>query len=325
MPVLPFCILNVIIAYLVTLAKKYAIYIAFSSQGHASMGLLVSFLVLNKLYLALDRYMLLRGLLGTACSSLRELHQCALVFTTRQSSKNKHKNSDDTNAKDTQEWRQGVRNKISDILESTIRLLKDDDKAAYLSQNECQAKAGDDPMVYAQSLRAYIYNTDSVELELMEKITLIGKIDNYLAAYRELLKIASTPLPFPMVQMGRTFLFLWIFTMPLALAGLEVQLSAVLIFVFFLTYGYIGLELVSMTLLYPTGDDINDLNITGIKEATLLGLDNDATLVGTYGQLHQSTASHTNIVSGIERTASDYHALTDTPDEQVHDKEMVQP
>lgn len=95
MPVLPFCILNVIIAYLVTLAKKYAIYITFSSQVHASMGLLVSFLVLNKLYLALDRYMLLRGLLGTACSSLRELHQCALVFTTRQSSKNKHKNSDD--------------------------------------------------------------------------------------------------------------------------------------------------------------------------------------------------------------------------------------
>ena len=147
----------------------------------------------------------------------------------------------------------------------------------------------------------------------MEKITLIGKIDNYLAAYRELLKIASTPLPFPMVQMGRTF------------GKGRVQLSAVLIFVFFLTYGYIGLELVSMTLLYPTGDDINDLNITGIKEATLLGMDNDATLVGTHGQLHQSAASHTNIVSGIERTASDYHALTDTPDEQVHDTEMVQP
>ena len=292
------------------------------------MGLLVSFLVLNKLYLALDRYMLLRGLLGTACSSLRELHQCALVFTTtttRQSS-SKSNNTDTTSEKDTQQWRQGVRNKISDILESTVRLLKDDDKAAYLSQNECREKAGDDPMVYAQSLRAYIYNTDSVELELMEKINLIGKIDNYLAAYRELLKIASTPLPFPMVQMGRTFLFLWIFTMPLALAGLEAQLSAVLIFVFFLTYGYIGLELVSMTLLYPTGDNINDLNITGMKEATLMGMDNDASLVGAQGQLHQdATSSQTHIPSGIERTASDYHALTETADDHATDTEMAQP
>lgn len=264
--VLPYCILNCAITVLVTLAKQNGISIAFSPEGHAALGLLVSFLVINKVYLALDRYMQIRSYMGVAFLNLRELNQLAFVYTEGQQDEQ------------ASAWRNKVRRLVVEICDCTIRVLNDEDKAAYLSRNECVEKAGDDPISYARTLRSHLYNgssTLSTQLEMMEKMTCFSTLASFTSAYRELLKIASTPLPFPMIQMGRTFLFLWIFSMPLALGGLELQLSAVLVFICFITYGYIGLELVAIRLLRPWGDDINDLNIDGVRDATLSGIDND--------------------------------------------------
>jgi predicted membrane chloride channel (bestrophin family) len=306
-PVFPFCLLNVLNTWLVALAKQHHISIAFSPEGHGLVGLLVSFLVINKMYLALDRYMQSRAALGLAFASLRELHQLVLVFTAQK--QQQQQNQQQQNA--VQEWRAGTRDRIVHLLECTVRVLTNDnggnnvhgnrhstskdDLAAYLSRNEGgrlshdNAKNaydhGDDPMVYAQLLRLHVYNGGSngsdrlpVRLELLERTKLVDAIHTYLFAYQELLKFASTPLPFPMIQMARTFLFIWIFSMPLALVGLELKLGAVMIFIFFLTYGYVGLELVSVILLDPFGDDVNSLNIVGMKDATIVGMENDAAL-----------------------------------------------
>ena len=86
--------------------------------------------------------------------------------------------------------------------------------------------------------------------------------------YRNLLKWASTPLPFPLVQMGRTFLFLWTFTIPFVLRGVVEERFSAMIFVFFLTYGFIGLEVVALKLLSAFGDGVNDLNVSGMREVS---------------------------------------------------------
>ena len=80
--------------------------------------------------------------------------------------------------------------------------------------------------------------------------------------------------------MARTFLFIWTFSIPLALRGVVDDFVVEIIFVFFLTYGFIGLELVATKLMYPFGDDVNDLNVTGMREATLSGLERDIILAG---------------------------------------------
>jgi predicted membrane chloride channel (bestrophin family) len=296
-------VLNCLITCLVVLAKKYDIYIAFSPQGHGLFGLLVSFLVINKMYLALDRYMLVRSSLGHAFSNLRELNQLAIVFTAQQ--------------KDSAAiaWRNGVRGKIVDILDSTIRVMKDDEQAAYLSRNECEksvAALGDDPMMFAQSLRSHLYCSSGAlnrQLELLEKVKLVDMLNAYLYAYRDLLKIASTPLPFPM---GRTFLFIWIFSMPLALVGLEFELSAVVIFVFFLTYGYVGLELVGMRLLCPFGDDINDLNVDGMKMATIVGIEKDCLVGAVEEQYQTSRTTATTVIRTGNQVDANYHNIDQT-------------
>ena len=66
-----------------------------------------------------------------------------------------------------------------------------------------------------------------------------------IVSYRNLLRLASSPLPFPLVQMGRTFTAVWTLSLPFVLIGddfAEDSLST-FTFVILLTYGFLGLEL----------------------------------------------------------------------------------
>jgi len=55
--------------------------IAFSPSGHGLMTLIVSFLVINKVNLAYDRYMQSRHSVGHALSACRELNQLSYLLT----------------------------------------------------------------------------------------------------------------------------------------------------------------------------------------------------------------------------------------------------
>jgi predicted membrane chloride channel (bestrophin family) len=78
--------------------------------------------------------------------------------------------------------------------------------------------------------------------------------NSFANSYATLLELASTPLPFPLTQMARTFLFLWTFSIPFVLRGVVDESFIAMIFVFFLTYGFVGLELVAMKLMHPFGE-----------------------------------------------------------------------
>ena len=67
------------------------------------------------------------------------------------------------------------------------------------------------------------------------------------------MKLVTTPFPFPLVQMTRTFLAVWVFTLPCALSDDIETLVPLIFIVFFITYGFIGLELVSIELDDPFG------------------------------------------------------------------------
>jgi hypothetical protein len=71
----------------------------------------------------------------------------------------------------------------------------------------------------------------------------------------------TTPEPFPLVQMTRTFLFVWVFTLPFALVQSFNDAFPFILIVFFITYGFIGLDLVSIEMDDPFGNKPNDFNI----------------------------------------------------------------
>jgi Bestrophin, RFP-TM, chloride channel len=83
----------------------------------------------------------------------------------------------------------------------------------------------------------------------------------------------------------RTFLFIWTFTIPLVLRGVVSDTLPAMAFVFFLTYGFIGLEVCSIKLMNPFGEGTNDLNITGMRHSTVIGIEKDLQLFGEQAKL----------------------------------------
>lgn len=85
-------------------------------------------------------------------------------------------------------------------------------------------------------------------LEVPEEMKLFSCIDACMGAFSGLRKFKSTPVPFPLVQMSRTFLFLYLYTIPLVMLTDNSSLYAHCFTVFLLTYGFMGLEVIAMEL-----------------------------------------------------------------------------
>ena len=61
--------------------------------------------------------------------------------------------------------------------------------------------------------------------------------------------------------MARTFLFLYVFTIPFVMLGDASSDVAHCCVVFLITYGFFGLEIVAIDLDDPFGDDANDFDV----------------------------------------------------------------
>jgi predicted membrane chloride channel (bestrophin family) len=67
-----------------------------------------------------------------------------------------------------------------------------------------------------------------------------------------------------LAQMARTFLFLYVYSIPFALLSAVSKPIQSLVLVFIVTYGFLGLEYVTIELEDPFGDDPSDLPVTDL-------------------------------------------------------------
>eukprot|EP00816_Leptocylindrus_hargravesii_P008979 CAMPEP_0196807430 /NCGR_PEP_ID=MMETSP1362-20130617/7413_1 /TAXON_ID=163516 /ORGANISM="Leptocylindrus danicus, Strain CCMP1856" /LENGTH=349 /DNA_ID=CAMNT_0042181359 /DNA_START=477 /DNA_END=1526 /DNA_ORIENTATION=- len=119
------------------------------------------------------------------------------------------------------------------------------------------------PILLIYNLRKLVASYKEYDFEFdvpcLKEMKLYTYIDAYSQSLYGLRRLVTTPFPFPLVQMARTFLMFWLFTMPFVLVNdMGDNWSIDLLIVFFLTYGYAGLELVSMEMDDPFGTDDND-------------------------------------------------------------------
>lgn len=308
---LPYCLLNCGIMALVEWLSLKGIRIAFPVQAHALMTLLVSFLALSKMNLCYERYMRARFAISDALQGLRELHQLAFCFTfqpapseprlandavSKTVRQQQDQPSDTKNLQQLRQWQLDLTERIVDLIDATLDVIRHEDQALYLARNEhsttgwggdddiddngsdsdssALVDAINDPYLHVQALRMHLFNEEH-GLPPMERLKLLDLLHDFCVAYRQLLVLASTPLPFALVQMARTFLLLWTFTIPFVLRGVVDEAAVAMLFVFFLTYGFVGLELVSLKLVHPFGDGTSDLNVTGMREATVRAVRRD--------------------------------------------------
>lgn len=127
------------------------------------------------------------------------------------------------------------------------------------------------PILYATILRAALLSprkTKCLDVELVvgEEMKLIGCVNAFTTAFHGLNKVITTPFPFPLVQKTRTILFFWLYTLPLAVVRDFNEVMEVMIIVAFITYGFLGLEYVSIELDDPFGQDPNDFNSLGMAQ-----------------------------------------------------------
>mmetsp|Transcript_33193 Transcript_33193/g.39757 ORF Transcript_33193/g.39757 Transcript_33193/m.39757 type:complete len:206 (+) Transcript_33193:2-619(+) len=95
-----------------------------------------------------------------------------------------------------------------------------------------------------------------------EELKLLGHAKKFTAGYHGLLKLITTPFPFPLVQMSRTTLFVWLFTLPLTIVNVaDASPWGDMFMIFILTYGFLGLEYVSVEMSDPFANDDNDYDI----------------------------------------------------------------
>ena len=82
-----------------------------------------------------------------------------------------------------------------------------------------------------------------------EETRLLDFVGIFLANFSGLYRRITTPMPFPLVQMNKILLFLWLFSMPMCLGGAKMnqfmdQPVMICIVVFMISFGFLGIEFV---------------------------------------------------------------------------------
>ena len=294
--VLPYCLANVALTAVVYYLKHFAIVDLTSDPlGSRYLSLLMSFLVVTRVKITYDNYMWNARCLSQAFQAIRDLVQWTCVLT-----------MSDTSAK-AKQWRHDVAYAAIVLLRVTVAVLefrsnpdqvpwqvpelpatpenrsflylnKDvDDPLGHLAPEERTSldEAYRAPVALAHQLRQQIMKQrdghwlkpGTFSHPCNEELRLLDFCGAFLKQFSGLKIHMTTPLPFPLVQLTKTSLFVWIFTLPFYVCHTEYR-QAVLCFliVFLITFGFIGLEFVAMELSDNFGDDAVDFDDLGYAQ-----------------------------------------------------------
>jgi len=294
--VLPYCIFNVTVAATIEWLHRSGRYdLAISSTGHSFMNLTLAFLIVNRVTISMSRYSEARDYLGTMYRECRELTQNLVCLTG---------SNTDQRAK---EWRSEVTYRLMmllrismgvvDYLEHYVNVWELEDISDAEREEimrfvyyETTADRRDQNAVrwaharrteFEENLRVPIRMAYLLRREIRRHTTELGQpliapqelklfesVDSFMDGYYGIQKFMTTPFPFPLVQMCRTFMFFYVFTVPFALLSDPSIAAAHCITIFILTYGFMGLEFVAIELDNPFGEDDNDFDNLGMAYTT---------------------------------------------------------
>jgi len=297
--VLPYCLFNVFLsAGIQYLATAHEINLAISDKGHSFMNLMVAFLIVARVTINIGRYNEARGYLGDMYRETRALMQNVVVLSDQ---------LDNDQVKEWRNlvaYRSNVllRTAMAVIDYSDpphlacweLKELSEEEKVEIQKYIFCDTGNNQGGMsrwkhghesttLYEENMRVpirmafklrqalrlhkQIFVGDN-QIEVPQELRLMANVDAFLSGYFGIRKFLTTPFPFPLVQMARTFLFFYVFTVPFALLSDTSGVYAHCVTIFILTYGFMGLEYVSIELDNPFGIDDNDFDNLGMAYTT---------------------------------------------------------
>jgi len=294
--VLPYCLINSGLLLVLQLLKTHDIAdFSISDKGHTMTTLFVSFLIISRVSMSLGRYNECRTCLTKIYREARELVQNMIIFTQADQ-------SDQAKA-----YRLELAYQMSMLLRLVMAvidfptnkvpgwelpelrgkakayLLKNREIAVLARQSE---EAANDhhkaemnmrlPIQMGYFLGETIFAANEHIVRESSKLgpwqfgKVFGSLDGFMAAYYGIRRFQTTPFPFPLVQMARTFMFIYLYTLPFELLELDNDnLFVHMCIVFLVTFGFAGLETVSIEFDNPFGDDENDFDNLGMAYSAL--------------------------------------------------------
>lgn len=281
-----------------------------SPQGHSFLTMVVAFLLVSRVNTGLARYNTARDSLGIMYKEVRELVQCAVVF------------SDTCLDTAAREWRHEVAYRCLILLRTSMVVIEypessvtpwqiqelngvelEDIRNSLFINPKNHRWAHSERTIWEETMRvpiriAYLIRKSvhsqtrrlSEQIQVTQENKLLANVDTFMVGFFGMKKFLTTvrcissfskslvdcfrkdlyslfvlhffqPVPFPLIQMARTFMFLFVFTVPFAMLTDKSSHVAHCFMVFLLTYGFVGLEVVAIELDNPFGNDANDFKI----------------------------------------------------------------
>lgn len=263
--------------------------LAISPQGHTYAGVIVSFLVVSRVNTTITRYNECRGYLGTMYRETRELLQTAYVWTRR----------DGNLSRADKDWRAELAYRALVMLRAAMAVIEyNSNKVAAWKINELSGyELGYVTPASEWSRYAQSHSTERTEsmrvvirlcfllretlasqpsrlsrpLVVPQEVKLLNTIDCFMDGWYGMRKFLTTPVPFPLIQMTRTLVLIYVFTLPFVFLKEDpkTMLFEHCAVLFLLTYGFMGLELVSIELDDPFGRDANDFDCVAYARVVL--------------------------------------------------------
>mmetsp|Transcript_2031 Transcript_2031/g.2718 ORF Transcript_2031/g.2718 Transcript_2031/m.2718 type:complete len:321 (+) Transcript_2031:174-1136(+) len=262
--VMPLCLVNTFVTIVVYVLRELDVVdVTFDPAGHSTMSIMVGFLVVSRVCAAYNRFWEARTYVAKSLQQCKQLAVHAATFS-------KANNSNDAN-----EWKRLLSSKLLYTINVMIDVIQDNEKTIDLVHNTTPMTKElllKDPM----DLFARLHGTIRMQKKILNPPMVIHKemklhqyIIDLAESYQGMTMFSATPYPFPIAQMTRIFLFMWVFTLPFALLYQSDELLSIILIIFFGTYGFFGLEFVSIEMDDPFGSDANDIEMIKLSSVAM--------------------------------------------------------
>ena len=256
--------------------------LSFNPKGHDLLNIMVAFLVVSRVSTAYNRFWNTRTLLSKALCNCRQLSSLTAAFTNRDESPK------------AKIFRITLGKQIVNFIDKFLQVLQDDDfhsdkTISYMEESHVEKGIPVSIMDLANELYQLIvaqksYLQPEHVISIQKEVILHKLIGEITKCVAELATYPATPYPFPKAQMSRILLMVWIFTLPFALHTNANNPYTTPIMMFFISYGFFGLEFVSIELDDPFGCDDNDLDIKELSGVIKAGILADSGLAMKHSQ-----------------------------------------
>lgn len=277
----PFCVGNLLVQALVYLLKQQNLDVSASKTGHLYMGMVMSFLVVTRVKITYDRYMADSTALQEIYKCVREIVSwtCHITGSDKEAQQWRHDVALATlelldNTMLVLDFRSRIYVDRLDKIPDTLNVHKAKrshrrspseglrmSQSHYFPEHRLMAahlltEACRSPVHAAWKVREVLMQQrhgllkpNTLRHPCNEELRWLDFVGDYLKAFSVLENHMTTPIPFPMVQMTKTFLFVWLFSLPLTMPLDNTRYFVLsLLMIALITYGFVGLEFVACEL-----------------------------------------------------------------------------